>query len=37
VVAFNGEFLVRTKIVIDNKKLEQIPYFGCLGSEVLYP
>lgn len=36
-MAFNGEFLAGTKIVTDNKILEQIPFFSNLGSDALYP
>jgi len=35
-MAFKGRDPVRTKIVIDNKTIEQINLFNCLGNMTSY-
>ena len=34
--AFKGRDTVRTKIVIDNKIIEQVNMFNCLGNMISY-
>jgi hypothetical protein len=36
VMAFNGKYPIRTKIIIDNNPTEQISYFQYLGCDVTY-
>ena len=35
-MAFKGRYPVRTKIVIDNKIIEKVNSFNCLGNMVSY-
>ena len=35
-MAFKGRDPVRTKIVIDNKIIEQVNLFNCLGNMISY-
>ena len=35
-MAFKGRDAVRTKIVIDNKIIEQVNLFNCLGNMISY-
>jgi len=35
-MAFKGRDPVRTKIVIDNKIIEQVNSFNCLGNTISY-
>jgi hypothetical protein len=35
-MAFRGRDPVRTKIVIDNKIIEQVNSFNCLGNAISY-
>ena len=35
-MAFKGRDPVRTKIVIDNKIIEQVNLFNCLGNVISY-
>ena len=35
-MAFKGQDPVRTKIVIDNKIIEQVNSFNCLGNMIAY-
>ena len=35
-MAFKGRDPVRTKIVIDNKIIEQVNLFNCLGNTISY-
>ena len=35
-MAFKGRDPVRTKIVIDNKIIEQVNMFNCLGNMISY-
>jgi len=35
-MAFKGQDSVRTKIVIDNKVMEQVNLFNCLGNMISY-
>ena len=35
-MAFKGRDAVRTKIVINNKMIEQVNLFNCLGNVISY-
>jgi hypothetical protein len=35
-MAFKGRDPVRTKIIIDNKTIEQVQSFNCLGNVISY-
>jgi len=35
-VAFEGRDPVRTKIVIDNKIMEEVNLFNCVGNMITY-
>ena len=35
-MAFKGQDKLRTKIVIDNKIIEQVNSFNCLGNMISY-
>ena len=35
-MAFQGKYLIKTKIILENKSTEQISHFNYLGCDIPY-